>query len=198
MKIAIAILAGGRGERMGMDKASLRFHGTTLLERAAQTALNTLPTALVVGRPRPAAWPLEGLRFLEDETPGAGPLGGLATALRQSGSDAVLAIACDMPRLTADALRWLLAAARRTPLAHGLIVVNGPRIEPLFSLYTTRCLPLIDQQRVSGRRSLHALIHAGDFARLAAPPEIAAALVNVNTPEEFAALGGGEPLIYPG
>jgi molybdopterin-guanine dinucleotide biosynthesis protein A len=187
--MTIAVLAGGQSRRMGRDKAQLRIDGVSLLERMVHAAREATPAVLVVGRARPPDWAGDDVPFVPDAVPGIGPLGGLATALRHqpegAPSDAVLLVACDMPKLTAGALRWLLDAASGHRLQHGLVVRNGERIETLFGIYTWACLPLIERQIASGRRSLQALIEAGQFVRIAAPPEIAAALVNVNTPEEF-------------
>ncbi len=73
---------------------------------------------------------------------------------------------------------------------HGLVVVNDGRWEPLFSFYTSACLPLIESRLAAGRLSLHGLIEAGDFAVVEAPGWVAAQLVNVNTPEDLARLVG--------
>nr|CAA9219487.1 Molybdenum cofactor guanylyltransferase [uncultured Armatimonadetes bacterium] len=189
MQTTVAILAGGLSRRMGQDKAVLVLNGRTLLERAARTAHDVAPSVLVVGRDRPPGWPIPDTRFVPDDLTDVGPLGGLATALRSAGGDDVLAVACDMPRLTPSALRWLFEqAVTRSPESHGVAVLNEGRVEPLFSVYAAACLPLIESQLAAGRRSLHALITAGRFEQAEAPPDICAALVNVNTPEEWAGI----------
>lgn len=185
--LTAAILAGGESQRMGTDKAVLLWGGMTLLERAARTALAAgLPT-LVVGRPRPDGWQTPAVDFASDDAPGRGPLGGLETALRRAG-DPVLAVACDMPLLTPSALRWLRDQAAAGTGELGLAVVNEGRWEPLFSVYTPTCLPLIESRLAEGRLSLHGLIESGDFGRVDAPDWVAAQIVNVNTPEDLARL----------
>ena len=182
-RIAAAVLAGGQSRRMGTDKAALKLEGLPLLERTARIALGADLTVLVAGRACPSGWPLKTVVFAEDDQPGLGPLGGLATALRCT-SAPVLALACDLPLLTADAVRWLWAQAERWN-THGLIVVNAEQWEPLFSLYRMECLPLVEARLAAGRRSLHGLIEAGDFAFIQAPEWVAAQLVNVNTAQEW-------------
>ena len=171
---------------MGTDKAALEVEGLSLLAHTALAAQSADLPVLVAGRARPDAWSLEAVAFAEDVQPGLGPLGGLATALRHSGAD-VLALACDLPLLTPDAVRWLGAQAERGN-EHGLIVVNDGKWEPLFSVYRSACLPLIETRLAEGRRSLHGLIEAGQFAFIDAPDWVAAQLVNVNTPEQWQAL----------
>lgn len=172
---------------MGTDKAMLPFGGVTLLECTARMALSSgLPT-LVAGRARPDGWPLPEVDFVPDAAPGRGPLGGLQAALRHAAMP-ILAIACDMPLLTPDALRWLCAQAAAGAGAHGLAIRSNGQWEPLFSVYTPQCLPLIESRLAAGRLSLHGLIESGDFARADAPGWIASQLINVNTPEDLARL----------
>lgn len=171
---------------MGHDKAELRFGDATLLERTVRTALVVAPRVLVVGRSQPENWLLSQAEFLPDETPGLGPLGALQTALRKE--EAVLVLACDLPLLTPYALRWLIEQGGMSSALHGVIVENGEQWEPLFSIYHRACLPLIEANLAKGRRSMHALIRAGEFSCVPAPPEVAATLINVNTQEEWAAM----------
>lgn len=171
---------------MGTDKAALEVEGLSLLAHTALAALDADLPVLVAGRARPDAWPLEAVAFAEDAEPGLGPLGGLATALRHTNVE-VLALACDLPLLTADAVRWLRAQLERGN-EHGLIVVSNGKWEPLFSLYRPACLPLIEARLAEGKRSLHGLIEAGQFGFADAPDWVAAQLVNVNTPQQWQAL----------
>jgi molybdopterin-guanine dinucleotide biosynthesis protein A len=157
--------------------------------RAARAAREVADVVIVAGRERAGDWPadLDAVRFVPDEPPGVGPLGGLAAALSAGGGLPVAALACDMPRVDADALRWLLAQASEAPSVHGLVTRNGEQAEPLFAVYHAAVLPLVAAQVAAGRRSLQALLAAGDFAFVDAPREIAARLANVNTPEDLAA-----------
>ena len=186
--LLIAILAGGKSSRMGSDKAGLTRDGETLLARTARLArtVSDLPP-LIVGRNEPDDWGDVPARFVPDDSPDLGPVGGLRTALRLAGDRAVFALSCDLPALTDAALAWLIARERGEL---GVVTRNGEQFEPLFALYRAACLPLIEANIRAGRRSLHALIHAsgGDgFAVADVPSEIAPALENVNTPEQWAA-----------
>jgi molybdopterin-guanine dinucleotide biosynthesis protein A len=181
---------------MGRDKAGLIIDGLPLLERTARVAREVTARVLVAGRPSPSGWPLGEVTFLPDETTGLGPLGGIATALSHAqaqGEAAVLALACDMPALTPDALRWLARqwqqACSAEPLP-GLVACREGANEPLFCVYTDACLPLLSERATAGQLSLRGLIEAAGFLRAEAPPEIASALANVNTPAEFAAFTG--------
>lgn len=194
---AAAVFAGGRSSRMGTDKARLLLRGETLLARTARTVYDAglFAPLLVVGREREEEWPFAETVFLPDETPGLGPLGGLQTALgyvqaHVGESVPLLALGCDMPHLTPDALRWLHETVQKAgPLSGGLAVVGlSEQIEPLFSVYMASCLPRIEESIARERRSLWKLIQTGNFVHCAAPPEVAAQMVSVNTPEAWAEL----------
>lgn len=188
--LAIVVFAGGQSARMGRDKAQLSWRGASLLERACAAASNITDRVLVVGRERPADWRLE-VQFLIDETPHLGPLGGLQTALhwaRDQHLAGVLAVACDLPLLDESALRWLMQAAETRDCFHGLITTRDGETEPLFSIYKIACLPLVHQQLENQRRSMRGLIENGDFDFVDTPPDVAAKLLNINTPDDWVKL----------
>lgn len=178
--IAVAIMAGGKSRRMGRDKAELELDGQTLLDRMIDQANMVSGTVLVIGR----TGLRDDVRWLEDDEPGLGPIGGLKTALDHLGRP-VLLVACDMPLLDADAMRWLIEAFAHEAKAHGLAATRDGQLEPLFSVYTPAVLPLVDAQIEKSRRSLRRLIEAGEFRRVEAPSEVAGKLANVNTPQDF-------------
>ncbi len=102
----------------------------------------------------------------------------------------VLAMACDMPLVDSEAVGWLrdaaTAAARGGSIQDGIAAVTSDgTFQPLFAVYSSRLQTQILERQRAGRRSLMGLIEAGSFLSVAAPPEISARLVSVNTPEEL-------------
>jgi molybdopterin-guanine dinucleotide biosynthesis protein A len=182
--ITIAILAGGESRRMGRDKALLTIDGGSLLERTARMARETGCPVAVVGRSRPAGWAEPGTAFYADRYPGTGPLGGIATALEEAGGD-ILALSCDLPLLTPDAIGWLLGVWNGQSRELGLAARSRDRLEPLFAIYRQAALPAIRDALAAGRLSIHRLLTALDFPAAPVPAHVAAALTNVNTPEEW-------------
>ena len=74
------VLAGGESSRMGRDKAMLELDGVPLNVRAARLVDSIATGTTIVGAPERfngLAW-----KVIADDSPGAGPLGGIATALR--------------------------------------------------------------------------------------------------------------------
>ena len=189
-KKLVAILAGGKSVRMGRDKTEMTWRGASVLETLCREAMKSGAQVLVVGREPPQNWPLENVTFLPDETPHSGPLGGLQSALRFAQNreySRALCIACDMPLLDAEAFSWLLKKSEIADVPHGVVARRGENLEPLFAIYATRVLPLIEKRLRENRRSLRGLIERGDFMAVEAPPEIEVKLVNLNTPEAWRA-----------
>jgi molybdopterin-guanine dinucleotide biosynthesis protein A len=112
MQIAGAIIAGGRGSRMGNPhKAAIRLgDGRTPSERLA-TALHgagCAPVVIVANEASPYFG--MGLCVVADRRPGLGPLAGIESALMALTPMPVCVVAGDMPKLGADDLTRLIAA----------------------------------------------------------------------------------------
>lgn len=141
-----AVLAGGRSSRLGRDKALLTIAGEPLLARAVRILASVCGSVLVVAGPERQAL-VPGVPVLPDELPGAGPLGGIATALRAIEGERLLAVATDMPLLQPAVLRLLIAASPGYDVT--VPRIDG-RTQQLCAVYARSCLPLIDGQVVSG------------------------------------------------
>ncbi len=189
-EVAVAILAGGASRRMGRDKASLTIGGETLLHRTARIA-SEIGDVIVVGRERPTGWDLAAT-FVSDNRPGEGPLAAIATALAHSALP-TMAIPCDLPRLDAVALRWLIDAWRASAAEFGLVTLRSGRAEPLFSIYMPAARTAIDAVLTRGERSVQGVIAAPAFARQEIPATIAPALDDCDDPADWQRLGG-DPL----
>lgn len=182
--VSIVVLAGGKSRRMGKDKARLKIDETSFLEKIVEKALKTGCGTMVIGRERPPKWRFEDIPFHRDLEPGRGPLLGLMTAFHQSLED-ILLIACDMPLMSLAAMEWLLMRGKLCRRTHGVVVMCGERIEPLFSYYKRDCLPLIKELVREDCLSMMALLTRGDFQRVWLPEEHLPALSNINTPGNY-------------
>lgn len=136
-QVAGFVLAGGESSRMGRDKALLELDGTPLVVRAARLIEPVVgaPPA-VIGRPE--SYRSLGLSAIGDDWPGAGPLGGIATALRASESSWNLIVACDLPYLTEAWLNFLVGRALRSG-SDAVVPVSPRGAEPLCAMYHRRC-----------------------------------------------------------
>ena len=141
-QIAGFVLAGGESTRMGREKALLDIGGVTMVERAARLVESVVGKATIVGQPEKfhALAAKLGTRAIADDWPGAGPLGGIATALRASEAQWNLIVACDMPYLTREWMAFLVERATCTGDASDAVMAMNERgAEPLCAMYHKRC-----------------------------------------------------------
>lgn len=150
-EVASFILAGGVSSRMKRDKALLEIGGAPLLLRTAQLLRSVVGAPTVVGDP--ATYEFCALPVISDDWPGAGPLGGIATALRASSAQWNLVVACDLPYLTAEWLRFLVARAVASS-ADAVLALNTRGAEPLCAMYHKRGESAIRSALESGIRKV--------------------------------------------
>lgn len=177
-----AVLAGGRGRRFGSDKCAHPYRGRTLLEHALD-ALSGAEERWLVGGPQRQ---LPGARWIPDERPGFGVLGGVHAALGRAGTPWLAVTGCDMPFLPADLWPSLLARADGVRL----VVPEGPTgLEPLAAVYHRDLMPEIDVLLTRGGGALRALLDAAP-SRVVPWRELrthlpASAFLNANRPEDL-------------
>ena len=141
MTVGAVLLAAGAGERMGgRPKALLELGGVPLIVRTARLLKSVIGLPTVVGRPE--AYASLRLRAIRDDWPDAGPLGGIATALRASESNWNLIVACDLPYLTEEWLAFLVERATQSN-ADAVIPVSDGGAEPLCAMYNKSCEPSV-------------------------------------------------------
>jgi molybdopterin-guanine dinucleotide biosynthesis protein A len=129
------VLAGGRGRRIGGDKAIVELEGRALVLYPLEALHEVCDQVAVVAKRDTLLPPLTGLAdlWIEPDEP-RHPLAGVGHALRLAAGRPVLAVAVDLPLVDAATLRALCAvdpggAAAVVPRVEG-------RLQPLCALYT--------------------------------------------------------------
>jgi molybdenum cofactor guanylyltransferase len=157
------VLAGGGSTRFGRDKALARFDGVPLLVRIAEMARGVVEVR-VIASPEKYAEVGRGLKFVEDQWPGEGPLGGIVTALQYTAETAPdcewnLILSCDMPFLTREWLEFLVERSRASE-ADVVLPHSGHGPEPLCACYRTAAGPALKNVFETGvRKVTQALKH---------------------------------------
>jgi molybdenum cofactor guanylyltransferase len=177
------VLAGGRGERIGGDKAMVELDGRPLLAYPLRALQGVTARRAVVAKAATALPPLPAAveRWDEPDLPGH-PLTGVLHALRRAAGAAVLSVPVDTPRLDAATLRVLLAASgdgRRAAVAEA-----GGRLQPLCAVWPADTLLALDAlpEGVAMRDVVEAV------GALVVPFADARTFANVNAPEDVARL----------
>ena len=136
------VLAGGRSRRMGFPKASLEWHGSTLLARTVAVLVRGADGPVVVVRSPGQELPglPAGVEVVEDPEQGRGPLQGLAVGLAAVHADVAFACSTDLPFLHPVFVRRVLSALTGElevvlPHAHGFR-------QPLAAAYATSLAPV--------------------------------------------------------
>jgi molybdopterin-guanine dinucleotide biosynthesis protein A len=150
-QIGAFIMAGGESSRMGRPKALLPLNGAALILHMARTIECISRAPVVIGPP--AIYEPVGLRAIGDEFPGAGPLGGIATALGAAENPWNFIVACDLPYLTNAWLEYIAGRALASP-ADAVIPMSPRGAEPLCAMYHRRCDGPIRDALAAGTRKI--------------------------------------------
>ncbi len=178
------ILAGGHSRRMGRDKGQLHFHGKP--QREFLVGLLTslgLPVWTSCRAEQVSEFP-ENQRLIPDTFLNLGPFGAILSAFRSTPWAAWLVVACDLPLLDADTLKFLLENRRPEALATAFRSPSDGLPEPLITIWEPMAYPQLLQFLGRGVSCPRKVLRNSEIQLLDAPNP--AALTNVNTPEELA------------
>ena len=152
----VGVLVGGAGRRMGGAAKGLLVAptGESIVARWRALCAATGLDCVLVGNAQ--AYADLGMPAIADAAAGAGPLGGVVALMRVRPTEPVIAVACDMPRVTAPLLARLAAAA---PDAPATAPRRADRWEPLFARYdSARVLAIAERHLAAGKLSLQELL----------------------------------------
>ena len=169
---------------MGRDKAFLEFDGQALWRRQIDTLRALAPAQLMIGGPPREAW--RGFEIVPDVLAGAGPLASIATALRRCSSPRLVVLAVDLPEMSADFLRSLLAGCRDE---EGVVPRSSRGLEPLAAVYPVRCDALAAASLLGRDFSMASFVRRAMSEKLLVEQAISPAqehlFANLNTPADY-------------
>lgn len=182
------LLAGGMSRRMGIDKPLLRIDGQPLYERSLSLLQQFFSQVLIAGNRSDLARP--NIPAIVDPYPGSA-LGGIYTGLSASATDWVFVAPCDMPYPDGRFISCLLNYRRHVDA----VVPRTPGgYEPVFALYHKNCLAPMEAMLKQQQYRIYDLFQRISI-RFVDPPQLPIgwerALLNVNTPEQFAHIAKG-------
>ena len=185
---SLAIIAGGQSRRMGRDKAFVDLAGKSLIERVIERSADLGQAETILITNKPAQYAHLGLPMYRDLLPGKGSLGGIYTALARAKSPDVLALACDMPFVNTDLLRYMVDQIRAD------IDILVPRVagypQGLHAIYKRTCIEPIAEQLAANRLKIirfydQMRVRYLDETDYAAFDPEGSAFANINTPAEL-------------
>ena len=175
-----AVLAGGAGHRLGGgSKAAASVAGRPLVAYPLDALDAVCERVAVVCKPDTELPELQAERWDEPLEP-RHPLTGIVHALERADGP-VLVCAADMPFVTADACRTLLAAAGTSDGAPAVVAIAGGVLQPVLGLYAPAALEPL--REAPDDAPLTESVEALGPVRVAFPPAL---VRSVNTPEDLA------------
>lgn len=191
-----AILAGGASRRYGAPKALAKVGGVRIIDRVVRAVGAVCDDVAIIANDPDLFRDLD-LPTRPDARPGHGALGGIHAALRWAAEEdrpGILAVACDMPFLSAPLLTQLREIAFGRPAGQRSDVVvpesEGRRgVEPLCAAYGTGALAAIEAEFDRGDSHVIGFyddvrVHRLPLAEVAALCDPETAFMNVNTRDE--------------
>lgn len=142
------ILAGGDSKRLGRPKAWLDFYGQPLVEVVVER-LSSLFDEITVVTDKPGQYSHLGVRLTGDRLTGQlkSPLRGIHAGLLSSGRPGQFVVACDMPFINIDLVRYMALYAAEYD---AVVPRIGEYYQPLHAFYSRSCAGLIEKQLQGG------------------------------------------------
>jgi rhodanese-related sulfurtransferase/molybdopterin-guanine dinucleotide biosynthesis protein A len=140
---------------MGRDKAQLLVEGRPMAARVASALADAGAAEVVaVGGDRDALEAM-GLRVVDDDEPGGGPLPATLTALRRASHDVVAVLSCDLLHPSAEAVTALVSALiAGGPSVLGAVPLADGHHQWTHAVWRQEALVPLHAAQASGARSL--------------------------------------------
>jgi FdhD protein len=180
------ILAGGSSTRMGSNKALLPCQNGRFIETIYRQFMDLFDEVILVTN-TPEIFSFLPCRKVPDLFPDTGPLVGLHSGLYHSGNPLIFAVACDMPYLNSEVIRYIASRSE----GGSVVVPETPGgLEPLHAVYGKSSLAAMEEALASGKKGIISFLERIgamriSVAEIAAIDPFFASFRNINTPEEF-------------
>lgn len=150
------ILAGGKSSRMGFDKQLLKIDERRLMDSLIHK-LNKEFEEIIIVTNRPELYIGLSHIITKDILTDKGPLGGIHAGLKLSSSKYAFVVACDMPNINMDYIRYMKKIMTNEN-SFGCVTEFGNWIEPFSSFYSVELIKPIEKYLETNRKSVNGLI----------------------------------------
>ena len=144
MNTSCIVLTGGKSSRLGQDKVLATVGDRSLLEQVVSRVGSICEDIIIVtaqGQTIPCFASQPEVQIVTDAFQGKGPLVGIYSGLTVSSTFCNLAVACDMPFLNRDLLRYMLQHLDDYDM---IIPRMDNKLEPLHAVYTKNCMATME------------------------------------------------------
>lgn len=138
------VLAGGKSRRLGHDKAALDREGESQLAYLADLLSRSVERVFVSTRPDQTD-DKERSRYeqIVDRYDDLGPVAGILTALEEYPSVDWLVVACDLPNVDDQTIRFLLRNRSTDHPFTAYVSSHDGLPEPLCAVYGAECVDIV-------------------------------------------------------
>ena len=183
------VLAGGKSSRMGYDKGLINIGESTLIQSAVHLMKGFTKNVFILA-------PTEKYKNIDvpcipDKIDSRGPLSALYTGLISSRTQINIFLACDMPKMRLEFIRYLAKQSNQHDAV--LMKFDDGKIEPLCGIYKKSCLTIIKSNFEHNQYKLSELLDKLNVAYISEKDLNYIGLdcsifTNINTPEDLKSL----------
>ena len=190
-QLSVAIMAGGKSSRMGVDKSFVLFDGRPMIEIVQERVAGLGAETLLITN-KPDEYAHLGLPMVGDLYPDHGPLGGIFTAVHAAAFPHVLVVACDMPWLNRELLQYMMTLRKTADL----VVPRWEKYpEPLHAIYSKSCLHPIEEKLQAKRLKItgffgQVAVRFVERAEIERYDENGRSFANINSPDDLVNASG--------
>jgi molybdopterin-guanine dinucleotide biosynthesis protein A len=150
------VLAGGKSLRMGFDKQLIEVNERKIVENIISILHEEFEEIILVTN-KPQHYISENYRMVKDEIVGKGPLSGIHIGLKEASSEYVYFIACDMPNINIDYIKYMKSKMIGVEV-DACITRFGEWIEPFNSFYSKSLIKPIEENLKMNKRTINILL----------------------------------------
>ena len=135
------ILSGGKSSRMRTDKALLKFGDITVIEIVTDK-MKQIFNEVIISTNNKNDYSFLNLPIIQDEFIDKGPLSGLHSAIKSSGTEKNFVISCDMPLISPEMITFIANYISDKEII--LPEVNG-KVQQLCGVYSKSVITEIEK-----------------------------------------------------
>ena len=180
------ILAGGKSRRIGTNKALLKISNKTMIEEVFVKFKDIFKEIIVVAN-EVERFDFLGTKVIPDIIPSKGPLGGIYTGLVKSNNFLNFIVACDMPFLDQNIVKYMLEVSGDNDI---VVAHYNDRFQPLCALYSKNCIKPIENQLKTNNLKIsdffrHVKVKTISEAEISQLDSQGLYFTNINTREDY-------------
>ncbi|MBW6411548.1 molybdenum cofactor guanylyltransferase [Clostridium weizhouense] len=151
------ILAGGKSSRMGFDKQFLKINEKRLINILIDNLKKEFEEIIIVTNKKDEYKDFL-CKIVCDEIKGNGPLSGIHVGLKESSSKYVYFIACDMPNINLNYIKFMKEKIKNKDVDACITKINN-NLQPFNGFYSKNVIKYIKKVIFTDKKSLFYLVN---------------------------------------